>query len=82
MAAHKAYPQTPNLGQAENSSWLAVEGARQVNAQDLTSGVDLLTSAETSLPSLVVAGENAAEAYMESCDHWAALKRLAKDVKK
>ena len=42
----------------------------------------LLTAAETSLPSLVVAGENAAEAYMESCDHWAALKRLAKDVKK
>lgn len=81
-AAHRAYPNTDDLAKAENSAWLAVEGARQVDAQDLNSGQHLLTAAETSLPALVIAGENAAEAYMESCDQWAAMTRLAKDTPK
>lgn len=81
-AAHRAYPNTEDLAKAENSAWLAVEGARQVDVEDLTNGQKLLTAAETSLPALVIAGENAAEAYMESCDHWAAMKRLAKDTPK
>lgn len=76
--AHRAYPNTEDLGKAENSAWLAVEGARQVDAEDFASGTKLLKAAETSLPALVIAGENAAEAYLESCDHWAAMKRLAK----
>ncbi|TPW18907.1 MAG: hypothetical protein FD126_3218, partial [Elusimicrobia bacterium] len=81
-AAHRAYPDTADLKKAEDSSWLAVEGSSQVDAQDATSGQTLLTAAESFLPALVQAGENAAEAYMESCDQWAAMKRLAKDTPK
>lgn len=81
-AAHRAYPDTADLKKAEDSSWLAVEGASQVDGPDAVTGQNLLTAAESFLPSLVQAGENAAEAYMESCDQWAAMKRLAKDAPK
>jgi hypothetical protein len=82
LAAYRGYKDTPDRAKARDSAWLAVEGARQVDAADLTTGVSMLTAAETSLPALVIAGENAVEAYMESCDQWAALKSLAKDTPK
>ena len=81
-AAHRAYQNTEDLRKAEDSTTLALEAATQVDAPDATLGQNLLTAAETSLPALVIAGENAAEAYMESCDQWAAMKRLAKDTPK
>ncbi|MBI5595455.1 MAG: hypothetical protein HY928_05130 [Elusimicrobia bacterium] len=81
-AAHRAYPDTADLRSAEDNSWAGAESAHRVVADDPEAGGPLLTQAAVFLPPLVKAGEYASESYLQQCDAYAALLKLAKDAPK
>lgn len=79
-AAHRAYPQTQDLRAAEDAVLNAKEASNLVNVDNVEAGGPLLIQAEVFLPPLVKAGEYASEAYLELCDTYSGLTRLAKDA--
>ena len=81
-AAHRAYPQTADLQPTEDAASDGAEAAHRVVADDPEAGGPLLTQAAVFLPPLVKAGEYAAESFMQQCDAYAGLLKLAKDAPK